>query len=59
MKSALLLAIVESGWRLGFPVAVVVEQRIGGSLFMMQAFVGYITRANHTRLVLSSKDHMQ
>lgn len=56
MKSALLWAMIDDGWRLGYPVAIAVESRMeDGKLYLEQAFVGIITDADHDGIRLNSQ----
>ena len=56
MKSALIALMVEEGWRLGIPLAVIIERIENNKRFISNAFVYYITSAEHDHVVFGSKD---
>lgn len=56
MRSALLCIMVNYGWRLGLPIAVVIEKVINGQRAITNSFVCYITDADHEHVLFKNKD---
>jgi hypothetical protein len=57
MQSALIAIMIEAGWHLGHPLAVVVEEVNQHRVFLVNAWVGYIIQADHSQVVFKDKQH--
>lgn len=55
MQSALIIFMIQAGWRLGYPLAVVIEETNEQGIFLVNAWVGYIIRADHAQVVFRDK----
>lgn len=59
MKSALIACMVNKRWRLGLPMAVVVEKVESGSRSIINSFVCYVISADHSQITFQNKDRSE
>ncbi|MFW0871174.1 MAG: hypothetical protein ACKKL4_01840 [Patescibacteria group bacterium] len=57
MRSALIVIMVSAGWRLGYPIAFVIEESNQQGIFLSSALVGYIVGADHARVLFHDKHY--